>query len=158
MPTRRVGDRRSGRRSLMMIGFPSEIFRERFLDSGGDMRGVDGDMMLVTVLANIGEQLLKIGNAANAVAAKRREWVIRQIAFADVSAYFARGVVGADAEVGERGGFDPANHGAVGVFLADRASNDFLKIHHRFARPFVDENVFGEIAAMEDTPLSGSSP
>ena len=61
----------------MIVHVPAQVFRQGLVDSISHQRQIDGDMVLLAVLADVAEQLLEVGNLHHAVAAKGIDRVIR---------------------------------------------------------------------------------
>src|SRR5262245_13139087 len=103
-----------------MISLPTEVSRERILESIGHRSFGRCDMMLVAVSANELKQFLKLRYFDDAVTAKSVEFVFREPPLAQVGCNAARQVVRGHAAKGEGSRTDAAHDGAIGVFFADR--------------------------------------
>lgn len=137
----------------MVVDAPAEVLAQGFFDGVGDFAEVGGDVMFVAVLTDVGQQLLEIGNLHDAVPAKRGQLVIGEPPLASVGNHAAVAVVGRDAAVGERAGFDSADDCAVGVLFANGAGDNFLVVHLLAA-----ETSLGRFEQWNTTPLFGSVP
>jgi hypothetical protein len=89
----------------MIIRGPAQIFGESLIEGRRDLSRVNGDMMLKAVFADEVEQFLEIGNANYPVSTEGIEFIVGQLALADVGQDLPVQVIGGDAAVGERLGF-----------------------------------------------------
>src|SRR3954469_10228643 len=101
-------------------------------------------MMLVAVLANKLEELLKIRHFDYPVSAEGVQLVFGKPAFSQIRGYAASKVVRGNPAIRKRSRTDSSDDCAIGVFLADRSRDDFLVIHF-----LLGEKCFGQIRAVE---------
>ena len=113
----------------MIIGGPAQVFGEGFVERGGDLRGVDGYVVLEPVFADEVEQFLELGDANHAIPTKGIERVVGDLCFAQVGKDLAVQIIGGNAAVGERLRLEPPDDGAVGAVFAHRPGDDGLVIH-----------------------------
>jgi len=129
---------------LVMIDIPAEVSGKGIDDTVGDEGLVDGDVMLVSALADELEQVLEAIDPYDASAAEGFERIIGEFAFAGVSADGTVEIVGADSQEGHRTRRDISDDGSVGVIFSDGPGDDVLESHFGGS-----EEALGEIAAME---------
>ncbi len=145
----------------MVIDVPAHVLAHGFLDRIGALRQVDGRVVLEAVLADVRQQRLEVGDVRDADAAEGVQRVVRHIALPDVCRDQPVEVVGRDAAIGEGIILDAPDDGAVGVVLAHRAGDNGLIIHHHDvvgADGLLEEDVFGQVGAVEDHALVGIAP
>src|ERR1051326_518679 len=104
--------------------------------------------MLETLLANIAQQFLKLGDAHNARAAEGLQRIIGNLAFADITANDPFAVARRETRETHRTRLHQPDAGPVGILLAHRAGDDLLKIHLHAA-----EEMLGKVAAVEADSL-----
>ncbi len=62
--------------SYVVINFPAKILVQRFPQAGRNSSRIDGDVVFEAILANIGEQFLKLFDSDHSIAAERLEWIV----------------------------------------------------------------------------------
>src|SRR5580698_3856980 len=128
----------------MRVNVPAEIASGSFMNGGGYRGEIRGDVMFEAVLADVAEQFLEMRNFYYACSAEGFEGIVGELALADVAGDFSGAVVGGEARETHGAALDAADTGAEGVVLADRARDDFLKVHAD-----VLEKMFRQVAAVE---------
>ena len=86
----------------MMMHFPVEIIFKRLGQNFGGVRLGHHNVMLETIFADVVHELLQARNFCDGAVAERVEFVVRQFAFADVSADFSIGIGRRDSAKGQR--------------------------------------------------------
>ena len=85
--------------------------------------------MLEAAFANEVEQPLHLRDLDDPRSAESVERVVGKPAFAYIAAHLASSVVGGEAGKAHLFRLDEPDAGTKGIFLADRASDDFLEVH-----------------------------
>src|SRR5208282_553557 len=136
--------------SLRLVGvhIPAEISRGGFMHHRRNTGKIRGDVVLEALLADVAQQLLQSRNLHHTRAAKGFQWIVCKAAAAGIAADFAVHVVGRKTRETHGARFYPADAGSERVFLADRAGDDFLKIHL-----YVFEEMLRQVAAVETDGL-----
>ena len=114
---------------------------------------VGSNVVLEAVLANVVQQLLHFWNFNHSRAAKGIQRIVCKTTFAYIATYLAGSIIRRKAREAHLLRLDKSNHGALCVFLADRAGDDFLEVH--LERP---EEMFRQISAVKANCLIGISP
>src|SRR5258708_16778621 len=107
----------------------AEVAGGGFVNGGADRGEIWRELMLESVLAYVAKKFLQEGNAYEAGTAEGFEGVVGKRAFAHVTADFPLPVIGRKTRKAHGAGFHLADAGSKGIFRADRARDDFLKIH-----------------------------
>ena len=136
----------------MPVHIPTQVSRGGFMHGGCHRREVGSDVVFETVLADVVEQFLHMGDFNHARAAKGIQRIVGELALAYVAAHPAGCVVGGEAGKAHFFRLDQSHAGAESVFFAHGTGDDFLEIHFHGT-----EKVLGKIRAMEADRLIGIS-
>src|SRR5438067_13184191 len=93
------------------------------------MSSIDGNVMLEPILTDIAHQPLEGRDFNHPVTSEALRAVGGDFPFADVSAHIPVQVVGGYTAKSQRPAFEVADDGPERVVFANRAGDDFLKIH-----------------------------
>src|SRR5208282_2993771 len=111
------------------VDVPAEVAGGGFVNGGGNRGKICGDVMFEAVFADVAEQFLEMRDFYYAGAAKGFEGIVGESAFTDVARDFSGEIVGGETRETHWATFYAADAGAESVVLADRARDDFLKVH-----------------------------
>src|SRR5712692_2172176 len=133
---------------LVPVDVPAEVAGGGFVNGRGDLGEIRGNVMLESVLADVTQEFLQVGNANHAGAPESLERIVSEFPFSDVTTDFPLPIIRRKTYKAHRAGFHLADTGSKGIFLADRAGDDLLKIHAN-----VFEEVLRQIAAVKANRL-----
>src|SRR3954451_25321298 len=109
--------------------------------------------MLETILADVAQELLQLGNLDHSDPTEGIERVAGELPFANIPANGSAGVVGGESGEAHSAWLHAPDHSAVGVLFADGARDDLLEVHADLL-----EEVLGQVAAMKADGLIGIVP
>ena len=136
----------------MPIHIPAQVSGSGLIHRRRYRGQVGRDVVFETVLADEMQQLLHMGNLNDTRATKGVQWVVGELALADVASHPPGCVVGGEAGKAHLFRLDQSHTRTERVFFTHGAGNDFLEIHfHR------TKEVLGQIRAMEADRFIGIS-
>src|SRR5579863_2377425 len=107
-----------------MIDFPSEVSPKSLGKDSGGPRGVHHHVVLKSLAADMAHELLEPRHPGDGAGPEGPEFVVCELALADVAADGAGGVVGRDPAVGQRARWRSAFEGAPGILDAQGRPQD----------------------------------
>src|ERR1035437_6948553 len=110
----------------MLINAPTQIPRSSLAHRRRHRRQVSRYMVLEAALADVAKQLLQLGDAHHAGAAKSLERIVGELAFPHVALNRALAIVGRKTRETHRPRFHPSHARPVSVVAPHRAGDDLL--------------------------------